>query len=250
MSHALTIEPEVAKLSRPQNNAMTPMDMLNTAVAGGASIEVLEKLMTLQERWEKNQARKEFDAAMSAAKADIPTISKNRTVDYTPQGKGRVFYQHEDLAGIAETVNPILARNGLSYRFRTSSNINEPVIVTCIVSHKGGYSEENSLAGPRDEGAGKNSLQAIGSTLTYLQRMTLKAALGLAAAKDDDAAKSEEPSLITDAQRDDLKKLIDATGTDIAKFCEAFEINGLAEMPTASLARAITLLNQKKAQKK
>jgi hypothetical protein len=35
-------------------------------------------------------------------------------------------------------------------------------------------------------GAGKNSLQAIASTTTYLQRYTLKLALGLSVSHDDD----------------------------------------------------------------
>ena len=105
---------------------------------------------------------------MAAAKAEIPVIAKNRTVDLTSP-KGRTHYKHEDLAEIARTVTPILAKHGLSYRYRTSSVPNEPVTVTCIVSHRGGHAEENILAAGRDESGNKNSIQAIGSTITYLQ---------------------------------------------------------------------------------
>ncbi len=98
---------------------MTPMLMLQAAVERGASLETLEKLMTLQERFEANQARKAFDDAMAAAKAEIPVIAKNREVDFT-SSKGRTHYRHEDLAEIARTVNPILAKYGLSYRFRST----------------------------------------------------------------------------------------------------------------------------------
>ena len=187
-----------------ETTALTPMDMLNRAVSQGASIEVLEKLMTLQERWEANQARKSFDEAMAAAKAEIPVIVKNRTVDFT-SAKGRTHYRHEDLAEIARTVTPILAKHGLSYRYRTSSAPNEPVTVTCIVSHRGGHAEENTLAAGRDESGNKNSIQAIGSTITYLQRMTLKAALGLAASEDDDGGASERPDYVS---TDQLNRLV------------------------------------------
>ena len=61
-----------------QNTALTPMDMVGRAVASGASIEVVEKLMALHERWEANQGRKAFDEAMAAAKAEIPVIFKSR----------------------------------------------------------------------------------------------------------------------------------------------------------------------------
>jgi hypothetical protein len=80
-------------------------------------------------------------------------------------------------------VTPILGKYGLSYRYRVSSNVNEPIVVTCVVSHKDGHFEETTLLAGRDDSGNKNSIQQVGSTLTYLQRMTLKAALGLAAAR-------------------------------------------------------------------
>lgn len=206
---------------------MTPMEMLGRAIQSGASMETLEKLMALQERWEANQGRRAFDEAMAAAKAEIPVIRKNRTVDFT-SSKGRTHYRHEDLAEIAETVNPILGKYGLSYRFKTTNAPNEPIVVTCIISHEKGYFEETTLSGPRDESGNKNALQQVGSTLTYLQRMTLKAALGLAAAEDDDGAKSDgAPAVITAEQRNELQELIEQSGSDVPTFCEWAKIDSL-----------------------
>lgn len=227
--------------------AMTPMDMLNRAVAQGANIEVLEKLMGLQERWEAGQARKAFDEAMAAAKAKIPVIAKNRTVDFTST-KGRTHYKHEDLAEIARTVTPILARHGLSYRFRTSSAPNEPVTVTCIVSHRGGHAEENTLAAGRDDSGNKNSIQAVGSTITYLQRMTLKAALGLAASDDDDGVSAEPEDVISQEQLESLIELADEVGADKAAFCKYLKVPSLAAIPSKDYARAVAALNKKRGQ--
>lgn len=168
----------------------TPMQLLENAVSKGANVETLERLLALQERWEKNQARKSFDNAMAAAKADMPIIFKNREVDFTSQ-RGRTNYQYEDLAGIAREVEPVLAKNGLSYRYRTSNNASS-VTVTCVVSHRDGHSEENSLSAGFDISGNKNSIQAIGSTVTYLQRYTLKAALGLSASTDNDATLADK----------------------------------------------------------
>lgn len=226
--------------------AMTPMDMLDRAIASGAGIDVLEKLMALQERWEKNQGRKAFDNAMAAAKAEIPTIIKNRHVDFTGKTGIRTNYRHEDLAEIARTVDPILAKHGLSYRFRTSTAANEPVTVTCIVSHRDGHSEENTLVGPRDDSGNKNSLQQVGSAITYLQRYTLKAALGLAASHDDDAGKADAiAGPITEQQVSALRKLIEATGTDIEKFCRAFKIEAIPDLPACKYDTAVARLNEK-----
>jgi len=177
--------------------AVTPMRLLEIAMQQDADIDKLKQLMDLQERWEKNVARKAFDAAVSAAKSEIPVIFKNREVDFTSQ-KGRTNYRYEDFAEVARVVDPILAKHGLSYRFRTSSKPGEPIIVACILAHRDGHSEETTLDAARDDSGNKNGIQAIGSTITYLQRYTLKAALGLAASADSDAREADVPAVEPD----------------------------------------------------
>jgi hypothetical protein len=225
---------------------VTPMDMLNRAVSSGADLDMIEKLMNLQERYEANQARKAFDNAMAAAKAEIPNIIKNREVDFTST-KGRTHYRYEDLGEIARIVSPILAKYGLSYRYRTASPINEPVTVTCIVSHRDGHFEENTLCAGRDDSGNKNSIQAIGSTLTYLQRMTLKGALGLAVSNDDDGkASSGVGETITDDQLKQLVTLADEVGADKEKFCAVMKVPSFADIRADEFKRAIDLLNTKR----
>lgn len=162
----------------------TPMQVLAMAVQKGLPPQVLDQMMGLQERWEANQARKAFDAAMAEARAEIKPIVKRREVDFTTN-RGRTNYKYEDLAQIAEEIDPILAKHGLSYRHRSKQD-GKRLSVTCIVAHRDGHSEETTLAADNDESGNKNSIQAIGSAATYLQRYTLKLALGLSAAKDDD----------------------------------------------------------------
>jgi hypothetical protein len=225
---------------------ITPMEMLDKAITSGAGIDMIEKLMTLQERWEANQARKAFDNAMAAAKAEIPNITKNREVDFT-SAKGRTNYRYEDLGEIARVVSPILAKHGLSYRYRTTSVVNEPVTVTCIVSHRDGHFEENTLCAGRDDSGNKNSIQAIGSTSTYLQRMTLKAALGLAVSNDDDGKQADSTGAITLEQVEKLVALADEVGADKEAFCRYFRVNGFADIPTKDFDRAVSALNKKRA---
>jgi hypothetical protein len=232
------------------------MALLTHAVQNGASVETMEKLMALHERYEANQARRAFDQAMASAKAEIPVISKNRTVDFTGRTGVRTHYKHEDLGEIARTVDPILAKHGLSYRFRTTSAVNEPVSVTCIVSHRDGHSEENTLLGPRDESGNKNAIQSVGSTITFLQRYTLKAALGLAAAADDDGkASSDEPKAdtISEDQIAELQAMIDDFGgAEPAKFKAQFlrwaGVESLADIPAKNFRDAVAgLQNRRKA---
>lgn len=227
-------------------SAITPMAMLSQAVERGANPETLEKLLALQERWEAGRARKAFDEALAAAKAEIPVIRKNRIVGFDNKDGSKTEYRHEDLGEIAKTVDPILARHGLSYRFRTTSEINQPISVTCIVSHRDGHSEENTLTGPRDDSGKKNLIQQMGSAITYLQRYTLKAALGLAAAADDDGKSSGvQTASISEDQLGQIVELIESVGADKPRFLRHFQIEGLADLPAAKFEQAVRMLNAK-----
>lgn len=229
--------------------ASNPMELLSRAIDSGASMEVLEKMMGLQERWEANNARKAFDQAMAQAKAEIPVIVKNRAVDFTST-KGRTNYRYEDLGEIARVVSPILARYGLSYRFRTTSPPNEPVTVTCIITHRDGHAEENMLTAGRDDSGNKNSIQAIGSTLTYLQRMTLKAALGIAASEDDDGKRADDAApaeAITAEQATELWALIEKRSNPagaLEYFLRIFKIDAVESLLSTEFVRAKEVLSK------
>ena len=234
---------EVAKIIENEPTALaisTPMTLLDRAVASGSSIEVLEKLMALQERFDANNARRAFDEAVAAAKKEIPPITRNAT--------GHNSKKYADFAAIAKVVDPIIGAHGLSYRFRTMQN--ERINVTCILSHKAGHSEETTLAGPADATGNKNAIQAIGSTLTYLQRYSLVQMLGLAAAQDDDGKAGSDNGAISEDQFKALRELIDEIGADIEKTCKFFGIDGLALLPSAKYDEARMRLKQwAKAQK-
>jgi hypothetical protein len=152
-------------------------------------IEKFERLMAMRERLEAEAARKAFNTAIAAAKGEIPVIAKNRKVDFTSQ-KGRTNYEYEDLAGIAEVIDPIVNKYGLSYRYKSKQE-GQRLTVTCIVTHVDGHCEETTLQAGEDHTGNKNSIQAISSAATYLQRYTLKMALGLAVGKDDDGKKAD-----------------------------------------------------------
>lgn len=204
---------------------VTPMAMIQQALSRDASMETLERLMALQERWEASQARKAFDAAIASAKAEIGPIEKNRRVHFETT-KGKTDYRFEDLAAIAAAVDPVLSKFGLSYRYRTAQ-ANGQLTVTCVLSHRDGYSEETTLSAGYDQSGNKNGHQAVGSALTYLQRYTLKAALGLAVAHDDDAQAASAPANpaapveLTAKQAAELRSLIEETGSNLDLFLKA-----------------------------
>lgn len=257
MSNAQTMPAEIT-VTAPlvqSGTVMTPMAMIDRALASGATPETLEKLMALQERWEAGEARREYNEAMTAAKAEIKPIIKNRHAGFESKRTGdRTDYDYEDLPMVASTVDPILTRYGLSYHYASQVD-NGQVFVTCIVTHRRGHHEETTLPAPIDTSGSKNAVQAIGSTITYLQRYTLKLALGLSAAKDDDARASGNPELaldITSEQRRELLQLLTDSGSkegDMLAYVKADDISTMTLAQYAKAKQAMVVKIKRKAGK-
>ena len=225
----------------PSEATWTPVQLLNRAVAAG-NVEIATQLMALHERWETTQARRAFEAAMGAAKAALPVIVKNREASFDTRA-GKTSYRFEDFGQIARLVDPVLAAHGLSYRFRTASDTNT-VTVTCIISHCEGHTEDNSLTANHDTSGSKNAVQAIGSTITYLQRYTLKAALGLASALDDDG-NATQAACVSDAQLLELTDLVTRAKADVPAFCKYFGIDAMINLPRTKFSDAVNALEHK-----
>lgn len=207
-----------------ERREVTPLAMLDRAISKGLGMDVLQGLMDLQERHERNLGRRAFNEAIAAAKAelaDIPII-KNRS--------GHNNKRYADFAAYAHVVDPIIGKHGLGYRFRTTQDDNR-INVTCVLFHKDGHSEDNTLAGPADTSGSKNAIQAIGSTLTYLQRYSLVQALGLAASDDDDGVKGQATAgPISDDQVKELQRLIMDVDADLPKLLAYLRIERLEDI--------------------
>lgn len=179
----------------------TPMAILAMAVSRNMDADKLEKLMALQERWEANQARNAFYEALTAFKADPPKIFKTKEVSY---GVGKASFNHATLFDASNAVATSLAKHGLSHRWRTSQGEGGLVEVTCVISHRLGHSEETKLRAAPDSSGSKNAVQAVGSTVSYLQRYTLLAATGMAASDVDDDGQSSESVFLSPEQIEEL----------------------------------------------
>jgi hypothetical protein len=239
------VEPR-SNLVTLERREMTPMEMVGKALEMGVSADILKQMMDLRDREEARNAKLAFTKAVAAAKAELKPIMKTREVKYKPDGKPLVNYRHEDLAGIEEQVTPILTKHGLSYRYESDNGPDRPITITCILEHEDGHSTRTPLAGPADSGAGKNSLQAIASTATYLQRYTLKLALGLSVSHDDDGKTGgdddEAPQFVTEKQVMELRDLIDAKGANQAKFLEYIKVESLDKIYASAFDRAVSVL--------
>lgn len=223
----------------------TPQEMIAHAITVGADLSQLEKLMTLQERWEANEARKAYHEAMAAFKANPPKIKKDKKVGYDGKQGGRVGYSHASLGNVTESINSGLSKHGLSAGWTTAQKGAE-IFVTTKITHKLGHSEETTLTATADNSGSKNSIQAIGSTITYLQRYGLLALTGLATFDQDDDGQAVVTEFISDKEMSQLCDLIADREVDIKKFCAWIGIESLDKMPKSKYKQAITAIQEKK----
>jgi hypothetical protein len=136
---------------------------------------------------------------MSDFKKDPPSIEKDRKVSYKTD-KGTTAYNHASLGNVTDKINSSLGKHGLSAAWTTEQG-EKGVTVTCKITHVLGHSESTSLTAALDTSGGKNNIQALGSTISYLERYTILALTGLATHEmDDDGAGAEEMKYITEEQ--------------------------------------------------
>jgi ERF superfamily len=110
-------------------------------------------------------------------------------------------YDHATLDHVTEAITETLSAVGISHRWKVSQS--PEIAVTCVLTHEMGHSEETTLQALPDTSGSKNSIQAIGSTVTYLERYTLLAATGMAAAGMDNDGRigdEEQAPKISEAQ--------------------------------------------------
>jgi hypothetical protein len=166
-----------------QNRA--PFELARELLKTDNEIDVanLEKILIIQERFDALQAKKAYNEAMTAFKANPPKIFKDKEVKFKTT-KGTTQYKHARLSKATETINEALSQHGLTAAWIPSQN-NENITITCRITHIKGHFEEASLTGPPDTSGNKNPLQAINSTVSYLERYTLFALTGLASYEQD-----------------------------------------------------------------
>lgn len=236
--------------------AANPFEKMALAiVTGGSDLAKLDTLLDMQIKWDKEQARKSFVAAMADFKATPTKIEKGKLVRFTTRDGDTTEYRHATLADVVDASVSGMGAHGLAHRWEVVQDAGQ-VRVTCVVSHRDGHSESVTMQAAPDNSGKKNAIQQIASTVTYLERYTLMAALGLAAhdmAEDDGRgyAAKDENTKVTAEQAAELQALSDQVVTNpdaflswLRKGCKDETIETLADVPAKNYPSVRARLNE------
>jgi hypothetical protein len=179
----------------------------------GAATDQIEKMMDLLERNERHEAEKAYNEALAAFKAKDIRIVKHKLVDFLNNKGGRTSYKHAELDDVVRAVGPELSAHGFAWSWKTSQ-AGRDITVVCTLRHRLGHTETVQLTAQPDETGGKNAIQAIISTTTYLQRHTLKQITGVAEAGEDDDGQGGAAAPLSKLAQGWVDYIISVRGTD------------------------------------
>ena len=180
-------------------------------------------------------ATPELFTALAVAQGAIENASKNAA---NPHFKSK----YADLAEVLNTIRPTFAANGLSLIQSPGYDGSIASVTTVLAHSSGGYITGTASCVPA-----KADAQGIGAATTYLRRYGAAAVAGIAQEDDDGnaAAHNKPHAVITPKQAATIRDMLEATGSDTAKFCAAFGVDSVDALPAAKYDNAVAALNRK-----
>jgi hypothetical protein len=216
-------------------------DSLLNVIASAArdpnvDIDKMERLIAMQERVQDRNAKAAYFAALAQMQPGLPVIAERGGIKDRSGNVQSTYALWED---VNEAIRPALAKHGFALSFRVKRTEAE-IIVTGILSHREGHSEETELSLPTDTSGSKNAVQAVGSSTSYGKRYTAYALLNITSTGEDDdghRAGMAPVEMISAGQCAELRRLIASAGTTEEAFCARVKAGTLPEIAADAFER-------------
>jgi hypothetical protein len=151
------------------------------ALDPSVDVAKLEKLIEMQERIMRHNAKAAFNAAFAKMQPTIPEIDEKGKILV----KGSLRSTYATLEDIHAAIKPTLAKHGFAVRHRTEWPKDGIIRVVGILSHEQGHAEESVFEAPMDRSEYRTDIQSMGSTVSYGRRYTTLDLLNIATRQQD-----------------------------------------------------------------
>ena len=221
------------------------------AMQKGYDPAFIEKMMELEERNYREQARRSFFEDFAAFHAVKPPVKKD---------KYNSFFKswYTSLETLLATFQGPLGEHGLSLTFSSPKwdEDRSGFSLDGILSHRMGHVETRSIWLPIDRAAvgkssgerSRNPIQDIKSTFTYARSMAAEAVLGVAgteATRDDDGNSAGPAALITDEQVKEIEAKMTELNVLDKPFYAYLRIEKLSDLDENGYQKALAFLSKK-----
>ena len=196
-----------------------------------------------------DRRREAFQTAFVAMAAEMPQVTKEGLIELkNKEGVRFGSYKFTKWEDMDEAIRPVLAKHGFALNFYEPphNGADGKVTVRGVLMHLDGHSVESEKSGPPDTGPGRNSLQAIGSTTSYLKRYLAEELCNIVR-KGEDNDGTTTLKLITPAQIKELEGLLKAVKTQPDTFLRLF-VTGcerMEDIPERDFPRLVNALREK-----
>lgn len=237
MTHQFIEQPDV-----------TPMGIINRAVASGIDPDQLEKLLSLQERWEANEARKAYNLAMKACQEAMPVVVTDSENTHTRS-------RYASLEAVTKTIKPIYTKYGFSLSYGSEqSDVPDHIVVTCDCMHIDGHTERRTLLCPYDNTGAqgkstKTAIQGMGSSVAYGRRYLKLMLFDVSISDEDDDGSAGVVAKISDNEARELDHWYSQIPESSQKpFLDWIGAEKVENIKAADFTKALEMLKRKVSQ--
>jgi hypothetical protein len=182
-------------------------------------VNKLRALLDMQREVRAENAQALFAEAMFRLQTKLKPLVRSRTVHLTKDGRDLGSYNFLPAEDIDDVLRPLLEENGLMEVFTTEPRSDGAGLVGVLeVGHVAGHSRKVSMPLPLDTGAGRNNLQAYGSTVSYLRRYLREMMFSIVRRNADDDGNTADRRFITQAEADELRAMTKDAGRQESAF--------------------------------
>ena len=163
----------------PSDTSSTVLAMIERiALDPGTNVEKLERMMTMYERLKAKEAELAYNAAKGRILkklADIKIV-KNRLALHEiakgrPQKSAYEPFKYAPLEEIDRHLRPLLAEENMDLSYSDEPQPGGEILIRGRLKHlPGGHFEDSFMSAPPDATGGKSTVQAVGSTNSFLRR--------------------------------------------------------------------------------
>ena len=226
-----------------------PLAMIQAAIDKGLDLEKLEKLLSLQERYDANEARKAYTKSMAIVHKNISFVAKTLTNTHTRS-------KYASLDNIIIQTKEVYTAEGFSISFYEETIERPEYIRICAkVTHKLGHFESYHYDIPLDGkglkgNANMTAIHAKASSTSYAQRYLMCMIWNIPTGTDNDGNGAVKEK-IDENKIKIIRSLLAEVKADEQKFLKYLEVKKLEDLPKSGFLKAkIALETKKKSLKK